>query len=141
MDVRVDKRQLKQLRQDKAFSQEALAEAAGLHPRTVQRIEASGIASLSSLRLLARALSVETSDLEQVTGRDLQLDASLLASASVLRGTGAAFLWAALSALVWVVTEAEPDRLAVGVSMLGFLGFLVGLNLFGEGQRRAHLVR
>lgn len=140
MDVRVDKMILRQYRQERGLSQEALAAAAGLHPRTVQRIESSGVASLSSLRLLARALAREPADLELVSGADIEQDASFSARAWLLRGIGAAFLWAALSALVWVVVEAPPAALAGVVSALGFLGFCIGLQLVGEAQRRANLL-
>lgn len=42
MDVKVDTALIKQLRQNRALSQEELAVASGLSLRTVQRIEAEG---------------------------------------------------------------------------------------------------
>lgn len=140
MEVRVDKLRLRQIRQERAISQDALAQAAGLHPRTVQRIEASGIASLPSLRLLARALACEVSELEQVTGTDLDQDAAFYVNATLLQGVGAAFLWVAMSALVWVA-DAQPGALLAGVSVAGFASFCAGLGFIGEGWRRASLVR
>jgi transcriptional regulator with XRE-family HTH domain len=56
---------LKKLRNKKNWSQEQLAEIAGLSVRTIQRIEAGGKASLESLTALASVLEVDTSTLEQ----------------------------------------------------------------------------
>lgn len=56
---------LKKLRYKRKWSQEQLAEIAGLSVRTVQRIEAGGKASLESLKSLAAVLEVDTAILEQ----------------------------------------------------------------------------
>jgi transcriptional regulator with XRE-family HTH domain len=56
---------LKKLRNKKNWSQEQLAEIAGLSVRTIQRIEAGGKAGLESLTALASVLEVDTSTLEQ----------------------------------------------------------------------------
>ena len=56
---------LKKLRNKKNWSQEQLAEIAGLSVRTIQRIEAGGKASSESLTALASVLEVDTSTLEQ----------------------------------------------------------------------------
>lgn len=52
------------LRQDKSWSQEELALAAGLNLRTVQRIEAEATASLQSKKALASAFEVDVRDLD-----------------------------------------------------------------------------
>lgn len=41
-DMKLDTRKLRQLREARAWSQERLAEAAGLSSRSVQRVEADG---------------------------------------------------------------------------------------------------
>jgi transcriptional regulator with XRE-family HTH domain len=63
MDMSVDREEVRRLRLDKSWSQEKLAEEAGLSLRTVQRIEADGVASLQSCRAIARALGVQPADL------------------------------------------------------------------------------
>lgn len=140
MEVRVNKEKLRELRQAGALSQDALAQLSGIHPRTVQRIEASGIASVQSARSLARALKVEVAELELAPGVDLAKDEAFAATAGLLRGVGAAFLWFALSALVWV-QKGEASDLTALVSLAGFVSFCVGLSFFSEGNRRMALLR
>lgn len=140
MEVRINKEKLRELRQNGALSQDALAQLSGIHPRTVQRIEASGIASVQSARSLARALNIDTAELEQAPGVDFAKDEAFGATASLMRGVGAAFLWVALSALVWV-QKGEVSDLAALVSLVGFASFYAGLSFFSEGNRRAALLR
>ena len=52
------------IRRGKAWSQDELAAASGLHLRTIQRIEKEGTASLRSVKALASAFSVDIRDLE-----------------------------------------------------------------------------
>jgi transcriptional regulator with XRE-family HTH domain len=56
MDMKIDPLKIKQLREARGWSQEHLAEVAGLSPRTVQRIEAESNASPESRMALAAAL-------------------------------------------------------------------------------------
>jgi transcriptional regulator with XRE-family HTH domain len=53
------------LRNRKSWSQAELAIAAGLNLRTIQRIEAEGVASLQSRKALASAFDVEIDELVQ----------------------------------------------------------------------------
>lgn len=55
---------VRRLRTEKAWSQEELAIAAGLSTRTIQRIEADGAGSVSSLKAIASALEVDMHNLE-----------------------------------------------------------------------------
>ena len=55
---------IKQLRQDRSWSQEQLADFSGLSLRTVQRIEADNKAGYESLRALALAFEIDVSALE-----------------------------------------------------------------------------
>lgn len=64
MENMINTKLLKQLRNQKHWSQEELATASGLSHRTVQRIESSGNCSLESKRALAGALEIETNKLE-----------------------------------------------------------------------------
>ena len=62
--MNVNSQLIKQLRQDRAWSQDELAIAAGLNLRTVQRVERQGTASLQSKKALAAALEVDVHDLD-----------------------------------------------------------------------------
>jgi len=57
---------LKRLRVEKNWSQEELAIAAGVSPRTVQRLEAEQSGSLRTLKGVASALEVDMHNLEKV---------------------------------------------------------------------------
>lgn len=63
MDMKIDPLKIRQLREARGWSQEHLAEVAGLSARTVQRIEAEGNASPESRMALAAALGVEAAEL------------------------------------------------------------------------------
>jgi transcriptional regulator with XRE-family HTH domain len=65
MEMKIDALKIKQLREARGWSQEHLAEVAGLSARTVQRIEAEGNASPESRMALAAALGVEATTLGQ----------------------------------------------------------------------------
>ncbi len=56
---------IRQLRSEKGWTQQQLAEICALSLRTIQRIEEHGIASLESSKALAAAFDTETSLLEQ----------------------------------------------------------------------------
>lgn len=64
MDMNINSGLLKKLRISKSWSQEQLAEEAGLSLRTVQRIESEGIASLQSRKAIAKALEIAPSTLD-----------------------------------------------------------------------------
>jgi transcriptional regulator with XRE-family HTH domain len=59
----VDSEKIKRFRTERAWSQEQLAEIAGIGTRSVQRIETSGKASLESVRALASAFGIDANDL------------------------------------------------------------------------------
>ena len=64
MEVKVDPRKIRELRLNKSWSQEELADKAALSLRTVQRMELDGSASLKSRRAVADALEVEPAVLD-----------------------------------------------------------------------------
>ncbi|MES2626791.1 MAG: helix-turn-helix domain-containing protein [Pseudomonadota bacterium] len=64
MEMRINKDTIKKLRLEKSWSQEKLAEAAGMNLRTMQRIEKDGVGSLRSCASLASALGVEPQELQ-----------------------------------------------------------------------------
>lgn len=66
MEMKVDGNRIKVLRLKRSWSQEKLAEMAGLNPRTIQRAESEGAASLRTRLLLAEALQVLPEELDTV---------------------------------------------------------------------------
>jgi transcriptional regulator with XRE-family HTH domain len=65
MEMSVDRELVRRLRLSKSWSQEKLAEEAGVSLRTIQRIEADGVASHQSCRAIAEALGVQPAELRQ----------------------------------------------------------------------------
>lgn len=63
MQMNVDGQRVKTLRLRQSWSQELLAEKAGVSMRTIQRIEGGDVASLQSLRAVAAALGVPAASL------------------------------------------------------------------------------
>lgn len=63
MDMKVDSSYVKAQREQRAWSQEHLAEVTGLGLRTIQRIESAGTASYESARSLAAVFGVDVADL------------------------------------------------------------------------------
>jgi transcriptional regulator with XRE-family HTH domain len=59
MDMKLDSGKIRELRHRKSWSQEKLAENAGLNPRTIQRVEADGTASLQTRLRLAKVFAVQ----------------------------------------------------------------------------------
>ena len=58
MDVQVDGDLIRLEREKRAWSQEHLASVAGIGVRTIQRIEATGVASYESVRAISAVLEV-----------------------------------------------------------------------------------
>ena len=71
--VKIDGKRIRQLREARGWSREHLASICGLSPRTVQRLETEGNASLESRMAVAAALEVTAEDLldtgESITGQ------------------------------------------------------------------------
>ncbi len=61
--MKIDGKRIRQLREARGWSQEHLASICGLSPRTVQRLESEGNASLESRMAVASALEVAAEDL------------------------------------------------------------------------------
>ena len=62
MEMQIDAGLLRQERNKRAWSQEHLADVAGLGLRTIQRIEASGMASNESIAAIATVLEMTVAD-------------------------------------------------------------------------------
>jgi transcriptional regulator with XRE-family HTH domain len=64
MDMKLNPSLIKSLREQKAWSQEHLADASGVAVRTIQRVEAGGSASYETAQALAAVFGTEVADLQ-----------------------------------------------------------------------------
>jgi transcriptional regulator with XRE-family HTH domain len=67
MDMSVDRELVRRLRLGKSWSQEKLADEAGVSLRTVQRVEADGVAAHRSCRAIAKALGIQPGEMKRFT--------------------------------------------------------------------------
>ena len=67
MLLNINSEKLKQIRESKCWSQQQLADLSGLSLRTVQRIEAKGVASQESIKCLSAVFELDTQDLLDTT--------------------------------------------------------------------------
>ena len=83
--MKINRALLKELRLQRALSQEELAIAAGLSPRTVQRMEANGTASLESQKAVAAVFGIGSERLlERSVDSHLGDPMKVLASSALL---------------------------------------------------------
>ncbi len=68
MEIKINAAILKRLREEKSWSQEHLAEAAGLSLRTIQRVESDGNAAPETRMAMASALGVDVAKLNASVG-------------------------------------------------------------------------
>lgn len=61
--MKINRIRLRELRENRGWSQDQLAEFAALHARTIQRLERSGSASLETIKAIAATLEVDISQL------------------------------------------------------------------------------
>ena len=109
MDMKVDSSYIKRERERRAWSQEHLAEVAGLGLRTIQRIEKTGAASYESARSLAAVLGVDVAKLrldgEQQAVRRLGVRSRALLGGIAALVTGGTLLYATTSFADQVVMD------------------------------------
>jgi transcriptional regulator with XRE-family HTH domain len=127
MEMKVDIDRIKQLRRDRAMSQEELAGATGLSLRTIQRIETEGTASLESKKALACVFEVELETLDDTREERTRFlrgltGGTILGMAGALIGGASAFM-GIYSSLV----AGEMSAGDAGIA-LGTVGTLVGLT-------------
>ena len=86
--MRIDGKIVRDLRLRRSWSQETLAENAGVNRRTIQRIESTGIVSLRTRNLIASTLGVEPTELDlqapKQTARHEENQRSLVMPATAL---------------------------------------------------------
>lgn len=126
MDMRVDSQRIRAERTQRAWSQEHLANATDLGLRTVQRIEATGMASNESAQAIAAAFGIAV--------------AELLEPETIRRGSGphtwlsAQRFWVLL-AIATIAVIASPPQLTIPLAALWlWVGFEFTLSF---GRRRS----
>ena len=62
--MKINSEMVQQLRKEASWSQEELAAASGLSPRTIQRVEVEGVASIETKKALAVVFALQPKDLE-----------------------------------------------------------------------------
>lgn len=111
--MKIDATKLKALRQKKALTQEDLAERANVHPRTVQRAEASSFASRRTTKSFADAMDVEIGELIV----SVQIP---FAAAGIVN----AIIWAAVMILTAITFPDQPESNASMLIILSSAAYL-----------------
>ncbi|MBB6522870.1 helix-turn-helix transcriptional regulator [Pseudoteredinibacter isoporae] len=134
MEYMINHQLVKTLRQQKAWSQEQLADIAGISYRTVQRVERDGRASLETQKALASAFDIE---LEQ-----LRIAESEEGTAPIVAGRAKGLAWGfagiavgGLCAFIAVFLDMRAGGISpfqAGTS-LGLLGAICGLSCAALG--------
>jgi transcriptional regulator with XRE-family HTH domain len=121
MDMKVDAKRIRAERENRAWSQEHLAQLSGLGLRTVQRIEATGLASNESISALAAVFNLSLQELRDQDVKDNRAkrrsDAFVVEIPRRAAGLAAAICAALLAVFVTRSVIAEPIMLDVGISV------------------------
>lgn len=124
MEMKLSGTRIKELRLKLSWSQEKLAEQARLNPRTVQRAEAEGSASLRTRLQLAEALGVQPDELDAATSA---LNVASTAGPSSAQAGTTIYYFVVLLLVSLVYLAAQPAYFSVSVS-----NFSWGLMPWGE---------
>jgi len=129
--MNLDTRRIREERVKRAWTQEQLAEIADMGLRTLQRIEATGVASIESAASLSSALSIPVSELrlERAVGR--------LGGTNDLHSRGATFyrVWCLLAALCVALILSPPKPMilvAMWVSL--WIAFELGIAVASRSR-------
>jgi transcriptional regulator with XRE-family HTH domain len=133
MEMKVDIDRIRQLRRERAMSQEELAGATELSLRTIQRIETDGIASLESKKALACVFEVGLETLDDTREERSRFllglkGGTILGMAGALIGGASAYI-GIYSSLVAGEVSAGDAGIALGVvgTMVGLTCGLIGV--------------
>lgn len=103
-DMKIAAATVRQLREARAWSQEQLATVSGISPRTVQRVESEGVASLDTRMALAAALECEPAMLlESAEAGSIAHTQPAVASAALLSSSRPSFPWLPLAWLLFAI--------------------------------------
>ena len=115
---------IRQSRIERGWSQEQLAAAAGLSPRTVQRVESEGIASLGTATSLAATFSVPLLQLQ-----DVQVSSVPQGPSSAVHGAFYLGLAALMLAVIGESGRLPGGPLSAGFAATNILAALLGAAL------------
>lgn len=122
--MQIDGDQVRQLREGRAWSQEHLAQCAGVSLRTVQRVEAEGGASHETILALASALEVTPMALRSMQPV-VRVGVRPGHTLGVITGTAGALI--GVSQAWWSVLSAHMQGAQAGEAF-GKLGLLTGMS-------------
>jgi transcriptional regulator with XRE-family HTH domain len=115
VDMHIDSRRIRSERERRAWSQEQLAEVAGVALRTIQRVETSGAGSYETAKAIAAVFEVDVSDLRSA----VEPAPRLSRRARYLSGAAAASVLVAIGAFLARDAVASEIALAVTLSLNG----------------------
>jgi transcriptional regulator with XRE-family HTH domain len=130
-EMKIDVTRIREEREKRAWTQEQLAEVAGLGVRTVQRIEATGTASFESAASLSSALSIPVNELR--VARTIHVpETSLLRR---LRANASAHIWRLLAALAIALILSPPRPVVLLTLWLSLCAaYLIGMAVASKRQ-------
>ncbi|MCG8412614.1 MAG: helix-turn-helix domain-containing protein [Pseudomonadales bacterium] len=115
MELQIDAEKIKALRTARAWSQEHLAEVAGLGRRTIQRVENSGTASYETAQAIAAVLELDVAEI--TTHKALADDASRERN-RLLRKISVALTSLAVFALFAISRSVTADQVQLNIEAL-----------------------
>ena len=115
MDMQIDSKRIRSEREKRAWSQEQLAEVAGVALRTIQRVETSGAGSYETAKAIAAVFEVDVSDLRSA----VEPTPRLSRRARYLSAAAATSLLVAIGAFLARDAVAREIALAVTLSLNG----------------------
>ena len=133
MDMQINKEGLRHEREKRGWTQSHLAEVADLSLRTVQRIEANGIASKESAMALASALDI--------TLPDLLIEALPVSSASIAnrRWLGIAGIISLLLVTLGWWSAASAEQVTINLSIKSAAGDASNMQLLNEVGKQSEV--
>ncbi len=115
MELRIDAEKIKSLRTARAWSQEHLAEVAGLGRRTIQRVESAGTASYETAQAIAAVFEVDMAD---ITTHETPLDDALRERNRLLRKISIALTSLAVFALLAISRSVTADQVQLDIEAI-----------------------
>ncbi|WP_261924533.1 helix-turn-helix domain-containing protein [Shewanella sp. NFH-SH190041] len=129
---------IKQLREQKGWSQDLLAQESGLSLRTIQRVEVSDKASNESMQAIAAALQIMPEQL-QPAAVESKHEQQLFQWANSRLRTSSAMLILLAASLLLLVYLASDLRHYIDLPVLMFMGVLITLTMILSYGRQGAL--
>jgi transcriptional regulator with XRE-family HTH domain len=142
-EVKLNPAGVKKLRESKSWTQEHLANAAGVSLRTIQRMESEGSASAESRLAVAAALGVPVENIHlALTGSPAAPRAELHRIAMGTRsGYAGVVIGTAASAAGILSGSSSPDQAATALGILGAFAGIAAGAIGVLSQRAVRLAR